>query len=294
MKLGIASPYVGIVVFSMLVPVACGDDSDDGGGGGDGASGAGNAGETQGGSSGTAGSSGTGAQGGSGGRGGSSGSGGNAGESGAAGDGGVGASGGVGGEGGEPGVAGAGGEPGCAIASDATVSGTLKITADDNYRLFVNGTLIDETPRLWSSPQTYTVTLYRNPTRKNVLAVEGINTAEISGLDRGIIADLSFDAGGGAQSVLTDTTWKLSTTLVTDWFTVAFNDAAWVAPIDEGAHGIPPYNAVLGTSSARWIWAYDASGDASTKTDPPESVWVRKSFYVNLAGAVTSTPNTCP
>jgi alpha-L-rhamnosidase len=170
----------------------------------------------------------------------------------------------------------------------------LKITADDNYRLYVNGTLIDETPRLWSSPQTYTVTLFRNPTRKNVLAVEGINTAEISGLDRGIIADLSFDAGGGAQSVLTDTTWKLSTTLVTDWFTVAFNDAAWVAATDEGAHGIVPYNMVLGTSSARWIWAYDASGDASTKTDPPESVWVRKSFYVNLAGAVTSTPNACP
>jgi hypothetical protein len=293
MKLGIASPYVDIVVFSMLVPIACGDDSDDGGGGGDGSSGAGSGGEEQGGSSGSAGSSGSGAQGGSGGRGGSSGSGGTAGDSG--GEGGVGASGGAGGsEGGEGGLAGAGGEPNCPIASDATVSGTLKITADDNYRLYVNGTLIDETPRLWSSPQTYTVTLFRNPTRKNVLAVEGINTAEISGLDRGIIADLSFDAGGGAQSVLTDTTWKLSTTLVTDWFTVAFNDAAWVAATDEGAHGIVPYNMVLGTSSARWIWAYDASGDASTKTDPPESVWVRKSFYVNLAGAVTSTPNACP
>jgi hypothetical protein len=94
--------------------------------------------------------------------------------------------------------------------------------------------------------------------------------------------------------VLTDATFRLSTALVADWFTTSFDDSAWVDAIDEGAHGITPYNDVLGTSSAHWIWAYDASGDASTKTDPPESVWVRKSFYVNVAGTVTSTPSACP
>jgi hypothetical protein len=138
------------------------------------------------------------------------------------------------------------------------------------------------------------VTLHRNPSRKNVLAVEGINTMEISGLDRGIIVDLSFDAGAGSQSVLSDATWRLSTVLVTDWFSVAFDDSGWVAATDEGLHGITPYNDVLGVSSAHWIWAYDASGAASAKTDPPESVWVRKSFYVNAAGTVTSTPSACP
>ena len=297
MSFRIASPYVGIVLFSLLVPVACGDDSDDDGGGGAKGGEAGEAGDggtNQGGSSARGGSAGSGAQGGSSGRGGSSGSGtgGSAGASGAGGDGGVGASGGAGGS--EGGEGGAGGEPGCTILNDATITGMLKITTDDNYRLYVNGALIDETPRLWSSPQMYTVTLYRNPSRKNVLAIEGINAAEIDGLDRGIIADLSFDAGGGAQSVLTDTSWKLSTTLVTDWFSIAFNDTSWVAATDEGAHGITPYNMVLGTSSARWIWAYDANVAASAKMDPPESVFVRKSFYVNVAGTVTSTPTPCP
>jgi hypothetical protein len=51
---------------------------------------------------------------------------------------------------------------------------------------------------------------------------------------------------------------------------------------------------VLDVSSAHWIWAYDASVAASAKTDPPESVWVRKTFYVNAAGAVTTTPTPCP
>jgi hypothetical protein len=295
-----ASPLLVIVTLAASVPTACGGDSN--GAGGDGDS---EAGSDQGGSSGKGGSAGrsgagqggSSGQGGSAGRGGSSGQGGtaarggSAGDSGAAGDGGVGANGGAGGDAGE---GGAGGAPSCPIADDATVSGTLRITTDDNFRLYVNGQLIDETPRVWSSPQTYTVPLFRNPTRKNVLAVQGINTAEISGLDRGIIADLSFDAGAGAQSVVTDATWRLATSLATNWFTVAFDDSAWVDAIDEGAHGIAPYGGVLGTSSARWIWAYNSNVDAAQKADPPENVWVRKSFYVNLSGAVTGSPSACP
>jgi hypothetical protein len=92
---------------------------------------------------------------------------------------------------------------------------------------------------------------------------------------------------------LSDASWRLSTTLVTNWFAVDFVDSAWVDAIDEGAHGIAPYGAVLGTSSAHWIWSYAATGDAASKPDM-EQVWVRKSFYVNAAGSVTSAPTACP
>ena len=289
-----ASSLLVIATLVASVPTACGGDSE--GAGGDGDSEAGSGGSDQGGSSGKGGSAGTsGSAGSSAGRGGNAGKGGSAGNSGTAGDGGVGASGGDGGsDDGAAGEGGAGGAPSCPIADDATVSGTLRVTTDDNFRLYVNGQLIDETPRLWSSPQTYTVPVFRNPTRKNVLAVQGINTAEISGLDRGIIADLAFDAGAGAQSVVTDATWRLATSLATNWFTVAFDDSAWVAAIDEGAHGIAPYGSVLGNSSARWIWAYNSNVDAAQKADPPENVWVRKSFYLNISGAVTGAPSACP
>jgi hypothetical protein len=279
-----------------LVPSACGGDSNENG---DSDGGSGDAGE--GGTSGQGGSGGnkggTSGQSGSAGKGGSSGKGGTTSTGGRGGDAGAGADGGLGGVGGEPGGAGeggAGGEPGCTIASNATVPGTLRITADDNFRLYVNGTLIDEMARIWSSPQTYTVLVFRHPSQKNVIAVEGINTQEISTLDRMIVADLSFDTGTSLQSVVTDTTWKLSTASATNWFAVDFNDAAWGAAFDEGAHGITPYGNILGASSARLIWAYDSNVDAAAKPDPPEHVFARKSFYVNVAGTVTTAPGTCP
>ena len=296
------SSFVCLLALSALISSACGDSDEqgDGGsstggdeGGSDGQGGSGDTGGTPvtGGSSGTSGASGRGGTSGASGASGTSGEGGISGE---AGGGGVGASGGEGGaSGGLAGEAGGGGAPECPFATDATISGTLRITTDDNFRLYVNGVLIDETPRLWSSPQTYTVNVFRHPSRKNVLAVEGINNAEIDGLDRGVIVDLSFDAGGGAQSVLTDATWKLSTTLATDWFAVDFVDTAWVAATDEGAHGIAPYGAILGTSSARWLWSYDSNVSAASKPTT-EQVWVRKTFYVGASGVVSANPAACP
>jgi hypothetical protein len=289
------------LALSTLIPVACSGDSnengdggagtggDEGGSGGKGGSGnTGGTGATGGASGGSSGATGKG------GKGGTSGASGTSGTSGEAGTGGVGASGGEGGSfGGEAGESGAGGAPSCTIATNATVSGTLKITADDYFRLYVNGALIDETQRLWTSPQTYTVSVFRHPSRKNVIAVDVLNAAEIDGLDRGVVVDLSFDAGAGAQSVLSDATWKLSPTLVASWFDVAFVDTAWVAATDEGAHGISPYGHILGTSSARWIWSYDSAISATLKPTT-EQVWVRKTFYVDESGRVGEAPTACP
>lgn len=288
-----------MLTLSALIPSACGGDSDTKGDGGSAKGGeAGDAGE--GGTDNTGGTRPTGGAGAgpTGGRGGSSGSAGRGGSSGDAGSAGEAGGGGVGASGGEAGAGGgqdggAGGAPECPFAMDATVSGTLKITTDDHFRLYVNGVLIDETQRLWSSPQTYTVNVFRHPSRKNVLAVDGLNNAEIDGLDRGVIVDLSFDAGAGPESVLSDATWKLSTTLVANWFEVDFVDTAWVAATDEGPHGITPYGNILGTSSARWLWSYDSNVPAASKPTM-EQVWVRKTFYVGASGTVSSTPTACP
>lgn len=181
----------------------------------------------------------------------------------------------------------------CQIGPDDTISATLRITADDNYKLYVDGALIDDTPRLWSDPQTYTVKLYRHPTHKNVIAVEGINTQKISGLDRGVIVDIAFTLGGSTRAVLTDASWKLSTRLAADWFAPSFNDAAWSAPTVEGPHGIAPWGPVLGTSSAQWLWSY--SSDLSVDQKPvDETVYLRKTFYLSTAGAPLDAPGTCP
>jgi hypothetical protein len=181
----------------------------------------------------------------------------------------------------------------CPIADSATFTATMKLTTDDNYKVYVNGTLVDDVARVWSDPQTYSITLFRNPTRKNVIAVEGINTAKIDGLDRGVLVDIAYTEASVPRSIVSDTSWKISSTMVASWFDVAFDDSAWTAAVDEGAHGIAPWGMVFGTSDAHWLWAFDSSGAASAKADV-ESVWLRKTFYVDLAGAPTSTPNACP
>jgi hypothetical protein len=93
--------------------------------------------------------------------------------------------------------------------------------------------------------------------------------------------------------VISDATFRFATTLAAGWFDVAFQDAAWSPAIDEGPHGMAPWGAVLGTSSARWIWSFDANTPAAQK-DAQETVYLRKTFYLDLAGAPTGAPGACP
>jgi hypothetical protein len=203
-----------------------------------------------------------------------------------------GASAGVGGEGGQArGGSGGTGEP-CPFEAGATIRATIRTTTDDNYHLYVNGALIDDVERLWSQPQTYSVDLFRHPDRKNVIAIQGTNTLKIDGLDRGVLLDLSFGDGNAGQTVVTDTSWKLSTTLESEWFTLGFDDSSWLFATEEGTHGIAPYAAVLGTSSAKWIWSYDANIPAGEKP-ALEQIWVRKTFYIDADGRVSDEPAVC-
>jgi len=172
------------------------------------------------------------------------------------------------------------------------VSATVRITTDNHYKLFVNGALVDAVQRIWSDPQSYTTALFRHPSRKNVIAIEGLNTTSIDGLDRGILADVRFDAGG-ARMIVTDTSWKMTSALSSTWADPAFDDGAWAPAVDQGPHGIAPWNAVLGTSSAHWIWTYLSSGTAASK-GTNEYVYARRTFYLGVDGAVKSASSPCP
>ena len=174
-----------------------------------------------------------------------------------------------------------------------TFLATLRITADDHFALYVNGTLIDDTPRWWGSPQSYTIPLFRHPERGNVLAIEGRNTQRASGLDRTVVAQLDFDVGGGPRSVVTNGAWRVASAAAPGWFDVNHNDAAWDFAMEQGAHGIPPYNNVLGESSAWHIWSYLSTGNAASKP-VTEDIFLRRRFYVTASGAVSSEPTTCP
>lgn len=180
----------------------------------------------------------------------------------------------------------------CPVGIDDTLPATLEVAADDQFQLYVNGTLVDATPRPWTAPQRYAVMLFRHPSRRNVIAIQGRNSLNTDGHDRGVLADLTVMSSSGTQHVLTDATWRISTSQVDQWFSIGFDDSSWPTATDEGPHGEPPWGALFGTSSAHWIWSFDSSATSASKP-VDQTVWVRSDFWFDREGSVTEGPSAC-
>ncbi|GMV14267.1 MAG: hypothetical protein HS104_31395 [Polyangiaceae bacterium] len=281
---------------ALALAVACGGDSESSSGGG-------------GGSGGATGGSGGAATGGSGGSGGATGgSGGATGGSGGATGGSAGASGGSAGADASTGGAagtdagtdapvdvGPDADPACAtIPQTATVKAHLKITADNECEVFVNGTSVGTTNN-WASAVTIDVSLNVHPSKKNVIAVKGTNTSSQAGNDRGIIGELTIDVAdaGTAALVLTNASWKASKTLVAGWTDVTFDDSTWMAATEIANHGDGPWGNILTTTGAKWIWTGLIPAAVSDKPNL-EDAYVRRAFYFDVSGAGISSQPGCP
>jgi hypothetical protein len=183
---------------------------------------------------------------------------------------------------------------GCPLPLDATVTATLHITVDNQYVLYVNGNLINSTVYDWGSGQRYTVDLFRYPSRRNTIAVQGTNTSNIDGPDRGVIADTQFDAGGGLQHVVTDAAWQVSSVLVPGWYSTGFDASGWGPAVVEGPNGMSPWGSVFGPSSAEWLWSYDSNKPSGAKP-VLETIYLLRDFYIDGAGNVSDMPtSSCP
>jgi hypothetical protein len=167
------------------------------------------------------------------------------------------------------------------------------VTTDDNTVLHVNGALVDATPHVWTSPQTYTVVLYRHPSRVNVIAAEGVNTGAIDGRDRGLLFELTARVDGVDRVVVSDAAWSFRGTLEAGWTDVGFDDGAWGSATELGAHGIGPWGPILGTSSAIWIWSFDPNVPVGAKPGA-ERVYFRRELSFAIDGSVGGTPAACP
>jgi hypothetical protein len=110
-----------------------------------------------------------------------------------------------------------------------------------------------------------------------------------------IAADDGGAGDGGAPTVLVDTdhAWRASKTEQTDWTTVAFDDSSWVAASEIANNGDPPWGAVFGASTAKWIWS--APVPASTGDKPNlETAFVRRTFYFDVSGTTIGPAPVCP
>lgn len=184
----------------------------------------------------------------------------------------------------------------CGIDRNATITATLTTTADDEMRILVNGAIVDESVHVWSDPQQYTIEIFRYPHRKNVIALQASNRIAVNGLDRAVLADLSYVADGQKQAFATSASWKMHTTADPGWDTLAYDDGFWAPAVDVGAHGITPWNAVFSElapdTTAHWLWSYAATGTAVSKV-ADETIYLRGTFYVGPDGVPSATDPVC-
>lgn len=185
------------------------------------------------------------------------------------------------------------------IPTTATLTSHLKITADNECEVFVNGARVGMTAN-WAAAVTIDVSLYVHPGRKNVIAVRGTNTSSQGGNDRGIIGELTVDADGGvAALVVTNSAWRTSATVPdvdaggADWTALEYNDSAWNAATEIAANGDGPWGAVLGSSGAKWIWSAPVPADTANKPNL-ETAYARRTFYFSLDGSTIASTPACP
>lgn len=182
----------------------------------------------------------------------------------------------------------------CPIGLDDRIDARIVTSVDDESQLFVNGALIDGTPRIWSTVGDFGVVLFRHPSRANVIAIEGRNVLRIDGRDRGVLAELRVATEAGEERLVTDAGWRLTTVEEPSWFAVDHDDTRWATPTLEATHGDPPWGFLFdGGSTARWLWSYDSNLPAARKPER-ETVFVRRTFFFDLAGRIVDEPSPCP
>jgi len=162
----------------------------------------------------------------------------------------------------------------------------ITITADNVYKLYVNGYYIAEADG-WSDAETYEI-----PT------IGGTNLIAIQATDRGgeaaILAEIEF----GNELFVTNENWKITTSEEAGWETLSFEDALWESATSYGLHGSAEpwakYTDVEGISTSypvHWIWSSDFINDDvvffrftldyegdNTAPQPPADVSVSSSY----------------
>lgn len=142
----------------------------------------------------------------------------------------------------------------------AATSADVLITADDSFRLFVNGELVGETEGAeneWQSSKLYTTDL--DPQR-NVFAVQTTNSP---GSPAGLIATIRIRYDDGSEDLVrTGTDWLASKTIPAGFAEPGFDDSAWPE-----AHAIADYG------SGQW-----GTGVRPPATTPNPAPLLRKEF----------------
>ncbi|KAF5311970.1 hypothetical protein D9619_003787 [Psilocybe cf. subviscida] len=127
-------------------------------------------------------------------------------------------------------------------------SASIILTADNGFTFYANGqhigeSLNDSEAFSWKSGQQYTVPLSGTCT---VFAVSATNLPNIDGggeSSAGLLAMIRVNfMDGTGQTIVSDTSWKVSDTVPVGFQNMSFDDLSWSAAHSQGAFGVAPWN----------------------------------------------------
>ncbi len=164
-----------------------------------------------------------------------------------------------------------------AINVTSSLTGSIAITCDNGYELYLNGALVG-TGSNWQSAGQYA----------NLPFVAGPNVIAVKGTDAGGIAALLAELVVDGQRSGTSSAWKVSLSAPANWKDASFDDSGWVAANDYGAYGVSPWNksasGMPADTPARWIW--------SSNNDADNTVYFRHVVNVGPVDTIIPTYTT--
>jgi len=170
------------------------------------------------------------------------------------------------------------------------VCATVVATADDSYKLFVNGKFIGAGTG-YKEAEAFYVDL---DDRDNVLAIEGNNVQGTAGIAATVLVHYS---DGSHERIHTDETWHTLRhhALPANWTSLKYDDSKWHTAKSQGKNGVQPWGAtvlppVLSLTDVHWIWTSDAVFDRASVISPKASRFFRRTHTVTGAkNAVCAT-----
>ena len=143
---------------------------------------------------------------------------------------------------------------------------TMIFTADNAVEAFVNGASVGSSSN-WKQGTTVAIDLAPG----DVIAVNATDAGGIAGF----LAHITR----GSDTIVSDATWKVTTTAPPGWQLPTYDDSTWDTATPYGPYGIAPWHTnVTGfptTSTAQWIWTNDNNNDNNIQLrytipqDPP-------------------------
>ncbi|MEW6743928.1 MAG: glycosyl hydrolase [Planctomycetota bacterium] len=120
---------------------------------------------------------------------------------------------------------------------------TIAITADNSYKLHVNGHPIGSDAN-WYEVKDYTLSTALAPGR-NVITIEAANETGPCGLIFGMRIEYQ---DGSSQEIRSDRLCRCSASAEGEWTAPGYDDSAWMAPTVYGAAHVAPWNLAYGAN----------------------------------------------